>query len=337
MTATSDDSASAAARGRVVRVDRARAEVSRDGRVLAVPDPAGRLLVGDWVVLDASSDPVTVTEVLPRATVITRATADRTSAEQALAANVDVVLVVEPVEPSPRLGRIERLLALTWSSGATPLVVLTKADLGDDLPALTAAVQDVAPGVEVLVVSAQNSAGLDALRARLRPGLTFALLGPSGAGKSTLVNAVAGAPLLATSDVRGDGRGRHTTTRRELVELPDGSSLVDTPGLRAVGLVGDAASLDDVFAEVLELSSQCRFRDCAHGTEPGCAVTAAVADGSLPERRLESWHRLQRELAYQQRRGDARLEAQERARWKAIARQRRSLFDPGAPRGPGGR
>jgi ribosome biogenesis GTPase len=150
------------------------------------------------------------------------------------------------------------------------------------------------------------------------------LLGPSGAGKSTLVNALAGTDLLAVGDVRGDGRGRHTTTHRELVELPDGSSLIDTPGLRAVGLLGDAAAVDDVFAEIAGLARDCRFRDCAHDTEPGCAVQAAVAEGGLPERRLASWRRLQREIAYQNRRGDARLQAEERAKWKAIVRRQRA-------------
>jgi ribosome biogenesis GTPase len=309
-------------RGRVVRVDRGGAEVRVDGATLAVPDLHGRLLVGDRVEL-ATTDPPSLLAVQPRTSVLARASADRTSAEQGLAANVDVVLVAEPLDPAPSPGRIERLLVLAWSSGATPLVVLTKSDLCADLEAALASVHAAAPGVEVLAVSAQSGDGLDALRGHLGPGRTFALLGPSGAGKSTLVNALAGEPLLATAHVRGDGRGRHTTTHRQLVQLPDGSSLIDTPGLRAVGLVGDAQALDDAFAEIAELGLGCRFRDCAHEHEPGCAVQAAVADGSLAQRRVDSWRRLQRELAYQLRRGDARLESQERARWKALSKARR--------------
>ncbi len=310
--------------GRVVRVDRGVAEVRVDGETLEVRLRAGTLLVGDRLELDLTDEPPVVLAVQPRTSLLSRASADRTSAEQGLAANVDVVLVAEPLDPSPSLGRLERLLVLAWSSGARPLVVLTKADLVDDTAATLAEVQSAAPGVEVLVVSATRGDGLDDLRAHLGPGLTFVLLGPSGAGKSTLVNALAGSDLLAITEVRGDGRGRHTTTHRELVELPDGSSLIDTPGLRAVGVVGDADSVDDVFAEIAHLAQGCRFRDCAHGSEPGCAVLAALDDGTLPARRLESWQKLQREVAYQARRGNARLAAQERARWKTISKAQRA-------------
>jgi ribosome biogenesis GTPase len=319
-------------RGRVVRIDRGSAEVRTDGRSLTVLDPGGRLLVGDWVDLDTTSAPSAVVAVHPRSGVLTRAAADRTSDEQGLAANVDVVLVVEPVDPAPSLGRIERLLVLAWSSGAVPLVVLTKSDLAHDLAGLASSAQSAAPGVEVLTVSAQDGGCLDALRDHLGPGRTFALLGPSGAGKSTLVNALAGGSPIATAKVRGDGRGRHTTTRRELVELPDGSCLIDTPGLRAVGVVGDATDVDDVFPEITRLALDCRFRDCAHDSEPSCAVNAAVADGSLPARRLSSWRTLQKEIAYQRRRGDARLAAEERATWKAISKQRRSRPSTRQPR-----
>jgi ribosome biogenesis GTPase len=310
--------------GRVVRVERGSAEVRLADRVVAVPVADRALLVGDRVDVCVGPGPATVLAVRPRTTVVARAATDRTSGEQALAVNVDVVVVVEPMDPTPSLGRIERLLVLAWSSGARPLVVLTKADLASGGHDLHASVQAAAPGVDVLAVSAPTGAGLDGLRERLGPGRTFVLLGPSGAGKSTLVNALAGTDLLAVGDVRGDGRGRHTTTHRELVELPDGSSLIDTPGLRAVGLLGDAAAVDDVFAEIAGLARDCRFRDCAHDTEPGCAVQAAVAEGGLPERRLASWRRLQREIAYQNRRGDARLQAEERAKWKAIVRRQRA-------------
>ncbi|MGB9375506.1 MAG: ribosome small subunit-dependent GTPase A [Jiangellales bacterium] len=312
-------------RGRVSRVDRGGVEVAfADDTTLAVPSHADAL-VGDWVEVDVRATPATVVQVHPRSSVLSRASADRTSQEQGLVANVDVVVVVEPALPAPSLGRVERLLVLAWSSGAEPLVVLTKADLHPDGDRLCRDVQHAAPGVPVLAVSALSGHNLDDIRAHLGAGRTFVLLGPSGAGKSTLVNALAGVDLLEVGEVRGDGRGRHTTTHRQLVALPDGSVLVDTPGLRAVGLVGDADAVDEVFSEVTELAASCRFRDCAHEYEPDCAVTLAVAEGVLPQRRLASWRKMQREVAYQQRRGDVRAEREERAKWRARSKHRRGL------------
>lgn len=307
------------------RVDRGGVEVAfADGSTLTAPSHAGAL-VGDWVEVDVRATPPRVVQVRPRSSVLSRASADRTSQEQGLVANVDVVVVIEPAHPAPSLGRVERLLVLAWSSGAEPLVVLTKADLHPDGDRLCRDVQQASPGVPVLAVSALSGHNLDDMRAHLGSGRTFVLLGPSGAGKSTLVNALAGVDLLEVGDVRGDGRGRHTTTHRQLVSLPDGSVLVDTPGLRAVGLVGDADAVDEVFAEVAELATSCRFRDCAHQDEPDCAVTLAVAGGVLPPRRLVSWRKMQREVAYQQRRGDARAEREERAKGRALSKQRRGL------------
>jgi ribosome biogenesis GTPase len=181
---------------------------------------------------------------------------------------------------------------------------------------MAAEVARVAPGADVHTVSAPTGTGLAPLRELLQPGTTVVVLGPSGAGKSTLVNALAGADVMATGDRRGDGRGRHTTTRRELVTLPGGALLIDTPGLRAVGVVADDAALDATFADVAELAGRCRFSDCAHRTEPGCAVRAALESGELSERRYDSWLRLAREAAWQERRSDARLAALEKARWK---------------------
>jgi ribosome biogenesis GTPase len=311
-------------RGRVVRVDRGGVEVSLGSRLLRVDDPAGELLVGDWVTVDGEGPRAALGEVLARSSVLSRASASRTSDEQPLAANVDVVVIVEPAWPGPSVGRIERLLVLAWSSGATPVVALTKTDQVDDTRDVLDEVRGAALGVEVLPVSAHRGDGLDALRERLGPGRTFVLVGPSGAGKSTLVNAFAGERVLATADVRSDGRGRHTTTHRQLVELPDGSALIDTPGLRSVGLVGDEAAVDDVFGDIADLARQCRFRDCAHDSEPGCAVQAALEEGRVTDRRLESWRRLAREAAFQARRGDARLEREERARVRARTKMWRS-------------
>ena len=306
-----------AGRGRVVRVDRGAADVCVGPTIVRVGDPQGRLVVGDWVTLTADGD---VERLHPRTSVVSRATASQTSQEQPLAANVDVVVVVEAAGPETSIARIERMLVLAWASGATPLVVLTKTDLVHPsfaLDNLVDQVETAALGVDVVCVSARRGDGLDQLRGHLGAGRTFVLLGPSGVGKSTLTNALAGASTMSTADVRRDGRGRHTTTYRQLVQLADGSAVIDTPGLRSVGLVGDTGAVDSTFSDVLDLSTQCRFRDCAHDREPGCAVREAVLDGRLTERRLESWRKLGREAAFQARRGDARLEREERARVRA--------------------
>lgn len=302
--------------GRVVRVDRGAADVSVGSMLVRVADPSRRLLVGDWVTLTAGAD---VADVLPRTSVVSRASASQTSSEQPLAANVDVVVVVEPAGPDLSVGRVERLLVLAWSSGATPLIALTKTDLQPSvvLEHVVEHVRTVAVGVDVVCVSARRDDGLDELRAHVGGGRTFVLLGPSGAGKSTLVNELSGAWRLETAEVRHDGRGRHTTTHRQLVQLADGSAVIDTPGLRSVGLVGDVDAVDGTFSDILDLAGECRFRDCAHDHEPGCAVREALQDGRLAERRLESWRKLGREAAFQARRGDVRLEREERARVRA--------------------
>jgi ribosome biogenesis GTPase / thiamine phosphate phosphatase len=313
---------------RVTRVDRggadlpgragpARATYGRDVLASIAADRTALPTVGDWAALATWPDGRTTIEtVLPRRTQVVRDGADRTSHGQVLAANVDLVVIVEHLDPEPDLGRVERLLVLAWGSGAQPLVVLTKADLVPDPAGMVEQVAAAAPGVEVLGVSATTGAGLDAVRAHLAPGRTLVLLGPSGAGKSTLTNALAGTELMATGGLRADGRGRHTTTHRELVVLPGLGVILDTPGLRSVGLVADAEAVGDAFPEITELAAECRFRDCAHESEPGCAVLAALDEGTLEDRRLASWRKLGREAAYQARRADARLRAAEVAVWK---------------------
>jgi ribosome biogenesis GTPase / thiamine phosphate phosphatase len=313
---------------RVARVDRGgadllgragpvRATYGRDVRAAVAADRTALPTVGDWTALATWPDGrTTIERVLPRRTQVVRDGADRTSHGQVLAANVDLVVIVEHLDPEPDLGRIERLLVLAWGSGAQPLVVLTKADLVPDPAGMVAQVAPAAPGVEVLGVSATTGAGLDFVRAHLAPGRTLVLLGPSGAGKSTLTNALAGTELMATGGLRADGRGRHTTTHRELVVLPGLGVILDTPGLRSVGLVADAEAVGDAFPEITELAAECRFRDCAHESEPGCAVLAALDEGTLDERRLASWRKLGREAAYQARRADARLRAADVAVWK---------------------
>ncbi|WP_082659110.1 ribosome small subunit-dependent GTPase A [Cellulomonas sp. B6] len=342
----------ATSRARVVRVDRGavrvvpaddltaeprRAALPRDG---LVPLPDGTSVppaVGD--VVDIEEVEVTrgeprVVALHPRRTALVRDSAGRTSLEQVVAANVDVVLVVEHLDPDPAPGRVERLLTLAWRSGARPVVVLTKADLVPDPDGMAAQVAELAVGVDVHVVSVVTGRGLDAVRDLLAPGVALVVVGPSGAGKSTLVNAVVGRDVMTTGEARADGRGRHTTTHRELVPLPGGAVLIDTPGVRGVGLVAEPDAIDAAFADVAALAAACRFRDCAHETEPGCAVRAAVADGELSERRLTSWRHLLAEAAHQARRADARLAAQERERRKQVTREyHRQIRGPRGARG----
>jgi ribosome biogenesis GTPase len=323
--------------GRALRVDRGVCTVltadgtvraSLAGSVLAraAREPETLPCAGDWLAVRAwPDDRLTVEAVLPRRSALVRRTAGRDSTGQVLAANMDVAAVVEPIDPAPDLGRVERLLALAWESGARPLVILTKADLAADPETVAAQVGDVAPGTGVLAVSAHRPDGLAALRPMVAPGRTLGLLGPSGAGKSTLVNALAGAQVMATQLIRrADGKGRHTTTHRALVPIPGGGAVLDTPGLRAVGLLDATDGLDRAFADVTALVADCRFADCAHANEPGCAVRAALESGDLAPRRLESWRRLQREMAYELRRRDVRLAAQERDRWKRIHSEQRA-------------
>ncbi|QSB16417.1 ribosome small subunit-dependent GTPase A [Natronosporangium hydrolyticum] len=305
--------------GRVLRADRGvctvltasgivRASVA--GAVLSAAggDPTVLPGAGDWVVVREWPDErITAEAVLPRRTSLIRRTAGKDASGQLLAANLDTVAVVEAIDPSPDLARVERLLALAWESGAEPVVVLTKADLAADAPTVADQVADATAGVPVLPVSAERGDGLPALRPYLGVGRTLGLVGPSGCGKSSLVNALAGAAVMGTQSVRRvDGKGRHTTTYRELVPLPGGGAVLDTPGVRAVGLLDGSGGLDRAFAEVVALTEQCRFGDCGHASEPGCAVRAALASGELSPRRWESWLRLHREVAYESGRRRAR-------------------------------
>jgi ribosome biogenesis GTPase / thiamine phosphate phosphatase len=313
---------------RVARVDRGSLTVlavegerrvrwggSADGRGTAVEVPA----VGDWVVLQGER----AVRVLPRRTSFVRTAAGRGSAPQVVAANVDLVLVVDALAGAPRLRRVERYLAVAWASGATPVVVLTKADVCPDVPAAVAAVAADAVGVEVVAVSAVSGLGVGQLLARITPGCTAVMVGPSGVGKSSLANALAGRPVAGTADVRADGRGRHTTTARELHQLPGGGLLIDTPGMRELALPG-ADGLDATYADVADWAAECRFRDCAHRTEPGCAVAAAIDRGELDPARFTAWRKLQAEAHRQELRADARARAAESARVRALHREMRA-------------
>jgi ribosome biogenesis GTPase len=306
---------------RLVRVDRGAYDVvTADGaRTLPSLPPPEQATVGDWLAVTDEA----VATVLPRTSLLVRGASSGHSRGQPLAANVDAVLICASLSAQVPVRRIERLLTLAWESGATPVVVLTKADLHPDPAAAVEALVPHAPGCEVVTVSA-STGDVAALRPYAVAGTTLVLLGASGAGKSTVVNALAGAPVMATGDVReADGKGRHTTSHRELVVLPSGAVVIDTPGLRGVALAGTEDGLARAFADVEDLAAACRFADCHHDGEPGCAVQASIDAGDLSADRMESWRRLQRELAWQARRNDARLQAEERARWRTVQRARR--------------
>lgn len=279
---------------------------------------------GDWVALDAGANGVAIHAVLPRRGAFLRKTAGETTEAQVLAANVDVALIATALPADLSERRIERYLALAWESGAVPVVLLTKADLADDPEAAARAVRAVAPGVDVAAVSSVTGDGLDALDGWLRPGRTAVLLGSSGVGKSTLANRLAGGGPLRTGAVREDGRGRHTTTHRQLLTLANGALLIDTPGMRELRLWTADAGLDATFADIEALALDCRFGDCRHASEPGCAVRAAAETGGLDAERLASWHRLRRELAWLATRQDEAAAAQEKARVRSLHRAQRA-------------
>jgi ribosome biogenesis GTPase len=292
--------------------------VRADLTPLSARDPLDWVTAGDWAALDAAGDPAVLRALLPRRNVMVRSTSRKRSEGQVLAANVDRVVIAVAACGDVDLGRVERFLALAWESGAEPLVVLTKCDLVPEpgLGQLVADTAAAAPGVTVLAVSAATGAGTDVLTAALSGGTTV-LIGQSGAGKSTLTNALVGSRAQAVNDVRdADGKGRHTTTTRDLLPLPGGGCLIDTPGVRGVGMFDAGDGVGQVFAEIEEFAARCRFHDCGHTAEPGCAVLAAVGDGTLPVRRLDSYRKLLRENAWIASRTDARLRAEQRRVWK---------------------
>lgn len=279
-------------------------------------------VAGDWVALRArpESKRTTVIErVLDRRTVFTRGAAGRQARSQVVAANVDLVFAVCGLDADFNPRRIERYLARVWASGARPMVVLNKADLCADAPARIAEVETHAPGVPIHVISALHGDGLAPLRACVAGGATVALVGSSGAGKSTLVNALLGDARMRTGEVReSDGRGRHVTSHRQLVVLPTGGLLLDTPGMRELELVDDGG-LGEVFADVVTFAGRCRFRDCRHEAEPGCAVVAAVAAGELDPGRLEHHRKLEREARANELRHDVHRRRQAERVWGQLA------------------
>jgi len=277
--------------------------------------------VGDWVLVQGR----TIQMVLPRRTRFSRQAAGGRTDEQIVAANVDTVFVVMGLDPDFNLRRLERYLAFAWESGAEPVVLLTKADLAVDATDRLQEVERSAPGVPVLLVSSVTGTGVDAVESRLRGHHTYAFLGSSGAGKTTLINRLAGL-TLATGGLRKDGRGRHTTTWRELLVLPGRAVILDTPGMRELQVWEATRGIEDAFADVGALASSCRFSDCGHAGEPGCAVEAAIDSGVLDPARLASLRKLEREAAHARVQHDARAAAEARRELRALTRKRNRII-----------
>lgn len=284
----------------------------------------GQVVAGDWVAVEQlpGEDRVIVRAVLPRRSRFARKEPWLTE-EQVVAANVDTVFLVTDCGRDFKPRRLERYLTAAWDSGAAPVIVLTKSDLAADVSETMADAEAIAFGVPVHAVSSVTGEGFGELDPHLLPGQTVALLGSSGVGKSTLANRLLGENLLATAELRRDGRGRHTTTHRELVHLPGGALLLDTPGMRELQLWATESALEETFSDVAELARDCRFSDCAHGQEPGCAVRAALGNGSLPKIRWESYSKLQRELRALAVKQDARLRSETRKERRRFARSQR--------------
>ena len=274
--------------------------------------------VGDWVALRHREPVGTIHGWVERKTAFSRKVAWVETKEQVLAANVDVAFVVVSSQ-DVNVRRIERYLTMAWQSGATPIVVLTKADIAASADDLRSELEAAAVGASVVVTSAITGEGIESLAALLRPARTGVLLGPSGAGKSTLINRIAGAEMMKTRAVHRSGEGRHMTSHRELIQLPDGGMMIDTPGLREAQLWKGEEALENLFEDVEEVARGCRFNDCDHRSEPGCAIKAAIERGELDAARLESYRKLQRELRAVAARSDARVRSEDRRKWKQIS------------------
>lgn len=280
--------------------------------------------VGDWVIIKPLVDEQKgiIHAVLPRKSKFSRKVAGERTEEQVVSANVDTVFIVSGLDGGRNfnLRRIERCLTLAWSSGATPVIVLNKVDLCPDVNIYIRRVEDIAPGISIHPVSAKEWIGLDALRNYLTKGNTVAFLGSSGVGKSALINALLGEEKQDTGEVREDDRmGRHTTTKRELILLPSGGMVIDTPGMREIQMWAGEDDLQGAFYDIEMLAKRCRFSDCSHNVESGCAVRAAIDHGDLAPARLESYRKLQNELAYLASREEHDTRLHEKAKWKKIS------------------
>lgn len=303
---------------------------------------AGRLLhnsragelptVGDWVAIRprTKEGTATIQAVLPRHSAITRKVSGSTTEAQIIAANVDLLIIAMAFGHDFNVRRLERFLATAWESGAKPLIALTKSDLvgpAEEAAGLFEAAQ-AAPGVTVISLSSVDGRGVEEIRAHMGPGVTVAVVGSSGVGKSTLVNRLASENRMATGEIRGDGRGRHTTVHRQLLILPGGEILIDTPGLRELQLWDAEGGTEATFSDIEEIATGCKFSDCRHELEPGCAVRAALAAGTLDAGRFAGWSKIQHELEFLARQQDVRLRIEERNKWKKVTREAKSRTRP---------
>ena len=278
---------------------------------------ARQVAVGDWVAIRHTPGSTEIRAVLPRQSAITREAPGAETAQQVIAANVDLIFIATSADSDFNLRRIERLLTVAYQSGAAPVIVLTKVDLKNPDP-FEAELATIATGVPVVAVSGRTGAGIEAVRLHLSHGKTAVLVGSSGVGKSTLINRLVGEEVLRTADVHKSGQGRHTTSHRQLLKVPGGGLIIDTPGLREIQLWAGAEALAEVFEDIEALALGCRFTDCRHETEPGCAVIAALEGGTLDASRFASYRKLQRELRAIEVKADVRLQIEERRKWKAI-------------------
>ncbi len=286
---------------------------------------AGLPVVGDWVAFRRETgERGSIHAVLERRTAFSRKVPGAVTEQQVMASNIDRVFVVSALDADPNLAKLERYLTIGWESGALPVLVLTKADLNQDLESVRPRVEAIAPGATVVITSSVTGEGLDQVRAQLAHGLTGVLVGPSGVGKSTLINCLTGNEQLATGNVRKDGKGRHTTTHRQLIAIPSGGMIIDTPGLRELQLWHGDEGLNQAFDDVAVLAATCRFNDCEHDSEPGCAVQAAIATGGLPPERLASYRKLEREIRAMRRKEDWRIQAEDKNRWRTITKAMRT-------------
>lgn len=280
--------------------------------------------VGDWVAVKPRTEEQkgTIQALLPRKGKFSRKMAGNTTEEQIVAANVSTIFLVNSLNDDLNLRRIERYLLLAWESGANPVIILTKADLCEDADEKKSLVESISMGVPVIPVSVMSESGIAELRPYIGHGSTVALLGSSGVGKSTLTNYLIGKEVQKVQEIReDDDKGKHTTTHRELFILPDGGVLIDTPGMRELQLWNSENGLSESFSDIEALADSCRFRDCSHEDEPGCAVRTSIKDGAMEESRLASYKKLQRELAYLDRRMDKKAQSDEKKKWKSIHKQ----------------